>query len=55
MTSPSTVPTIRSGQGIVFGSHKMLTSGTTMSTFAEYPDLIYEVAFFHFFLIGWQR
>jgi hypothetical protein len=33
----------------------MLTSGSAMSAPAKNPDLIYEIAFFHFILFGQQR
>jgi hypothetical protein len=33
----------------------MFASGAPMAAFAKNPDLIYEIAFFHFILFGQQR
>jgi hypothetical protein len=33
----------------------MFASGATMTASAENPYLVYEIAFFHFYLLGQQR
>ena len=39
MSAPAAIATIRSGHCIVFGTHKMPATGTTMTTSAEDPDI----------------
>ena len=43
MSTPSAVTTIGTRKCIELGAHKMLTSCASMSTAAEYPDLVYEI------------
>jgi hypothetical protein len=47
VSTATAIAAIRTSHGIELRSHEMLTSGTTMTAFTKYPDLINEIRFFH--------
>ena len=47
MAASAAITPVGTGHCIEFGTHKVLTTSTTMPGTAKYPDLIYEVCLFH--------